>query len=135
MSPITGLGMRVCTFSTRFWSLIVPLIRYFPSAVKETMVAFLPPWVIPAVDGPETATEIAVGLGAAKAALRKPCGVSQISRLPDFGRGRRRVRVGPLHVPGGIAADDQHLLLLSLNRRSAAAARWIGALPAGELLL
>ncbi len=54
--------------------------------------------------------------------------------LPHFGCGRRRDRVVRLHVPGGGAADDEHLLLFALERRSAAAARWIGPLPARELL-
>src|SRR5262245_50077462 len=71
MSPTTVLGRNVLTPSTRFLSLIAHCTRYFPSATNET--ALIRPL-------PCSFRSVAIGLApGASAALRQPCGVSQIS--------------------------------------------------------
>src|SRR2546427_7838866 len=77
MSPYTGLGIHVWTSSSRFWSLKVPLTRYFPIAVNETRVAL--PFAVIAPGGVGNVIEIAVALFAACAAFKKPCGVNKMS--------------------------------------------------------
>ena len=70
---------------------------------------------------------------------RKRCLEEPVRCEPDLelshfrGRGCR-IRRRPLHVPGGIAADDEVLLLLALERRAAAPLRRIVALPSRRLL-
>src|SRR5712692_4922173 len=54
--------------------------------------------------------------------------------LPHLRGSWRRIRSGPLHVPGVITADDEVLLLFSLKRRAAAALGWIVPLSASDLL-
>src|SRR5206468_10866127 len=69
-----------------FWSLKVPLTRYFPIAVNETKVAL--PLFVMAPGGVGNVIEIAVAFCAAIAAFRNPCGVSKMSSCLYSATGR-----------------------------------------------
>ena len=51
------------------------------------MVAFFPPCVMPAFDDPATVIRVAVGLLAAMAAFKKPCGVMMMSSCRSSAKG------------------------------------------------
>ena len=55
--------------------------------------------------------------------------------LTQFGSRRLRSDVGSIHVPGVGAVHDRDGALVALNRRAAAAARRVVALPTGQILV
>ena len=124
MSPKYGFGTQVSTRSTRLSSLIVPLTRYLPSAVNDTMVS----------GRPSSINWVAEASSASAAAFRKPCGDIQMSSwrtsaLAGLGHG---VVAG--QRPGVLAGGEENTLLLPLQGRAAAQRRIVALAAVVDLV-
>ena len=123
--------------STRFWSLMVPLTRYFP-IVNDTIVTLRPFCERPASDEPTIGSVMAVASFAASAALRNPWGVIASSSCrrsaydtPSRYRLVRGTGLSPRMSPRVVAAQNGRDVFVGHRRP---AEKWIFALPARVVL-